>query len=137
MSDVAQGRRIILSQQPATSNQQSAASSQRNNLLTQMSFNNTELSTDSLGSQICCLGNDDAAIRTVLFGRGGRNLQIQQHSGIVFGRPSIYWRDHGGPYGENAGLALSAFRYRIAMRVDSGRPAMMQVAAIAAIMCRK
>ena len=39
---------------------------------------------------------------------------------LVFGRPSYHWTDHGGPYGETAGLALSAFRYRIAMRVDSG-----------------
>ena len=59
-----------------------------------MLFDNTELSTDSLGGLTCCLGNDDAAIRTVHFGRGGRNLQIQQHSGIVFGRPPIHWRDH-------------------------------------------
>ena len=71
-----------------------------------MLFDNTELFTDSLEGQICCLGTDDAAIRTVHFGRGRRNLQIQQHSGIVLGRPSYHWTHHGGPHGENAGLVL-------------------------------
>ena len=78
---------MVLSQQPATSNQQPTVSSQQpaEQSADPYVIDNTELSTDSLGGDICCLGNDDAAIRTVHFGRGGRNLQIQQHSGIVFG----------------------------------------------------
>ena len=56
MSDVAQGRRVVLSQQSVTSNQQPAASSQLNNSPTQILFDDTELFTDSLGGQICCLG---------------------------------------------------------------------------------
>lgn len=76
MSDLGEGKRMCLSQQPAK---------QSGDSLTFTTTPFSELFVDSMGllRPDMLSARDDLAIRTVHFGRGGRNLQIQSQGDAV------------------------------------------------------